>query len=165
MSVSEVAMHRWCCNLVSLASGVSVALLSLSLCLHRSSMVTTGHTCSMKETGRTIITHGGTNVLHMVRLARLAEPAMPATTYRGRTIRTNSTLSTLVWGSLTLSQLLSLFMWYSVLDFNWSTPYGYVEDLILIASVHMPVSAFCFECEIVASSSVIFAGCMLCLVV
>ena len=56
-------------------------------------------------------------------------------------------------------------MWYSVLDFNWSTPYGYVEDLILIASVHMLVSAFCFECEIVASSSVIFAGCMLCLVV
>jgi len=56
-------------------------------------------------------------------------------------------------------------MWYSVLDSSWSTPYCYVEDLILMASVHMLVSAFYFECEIVASSSVIFAGCMLCLVV
>jgi len=92
-SVSEVAMHRWCCNLVSLASGVSVAPLSLSASLKHG--LTTGHTCSMKETGRTVITHGGTNVLHMVRLARLAEPAMPATAYHGRTIQTNLALSTL----------------------------------------------------------------------
>jgi len=99
-SRSEVTMHRQC-NMVAILSRVSEVVLSLFLCRHCSSM----WSHYLSDEGRTIGTCYGNNGM---RYEQPAELAMPATTYVPTYVlyRQNLTLNTLVWGSLTLSQIL-----------------------------------------------------------